>query len=109
VQAIEFIRTRLLEDGTVEPLPGTKFLVQVETVIRAIGQSKQTGLIEQFGLRHTSGVINVDDGFRTSQPNIFAAGDNTFSRGGAREAMVVEAAEQGKIVARSVDAFLKMK
>jgi dihydropyrimidine dehydrogenase (NAD+) subunit PreT len=109
VQAIEFIRTRLLEDGTVEPLPGTKFLVEVETVIRAIGQSKQTDLIEQFGLRHTSGVINVDDGFRTSQSNIFAAGDNTFSRGGAREAMVVEAAEQGKIVARSVDAFLKMK
>ncbi len=42
----------------------------------------------------------------TSRAGVFAAGDCIFQKG-LREAMVVEAAEQGKIAARSVDAFLR--
>lgn len=109
VKAIEFIRTELQDDGKAELIPGSEFVVEVDTVIRAIGQSKHLNLIEQFGLSHKSGVVDVQDGFRTSQPSIFAAGDNTFVRGSVREAMVVEAAEQGKIVARSVHQFLQVK
>jgi dihydropyrimidine dehydrogenase (NAD+) subunit PreT len=42
---------------------------------------------------------------QTTRAGVFAAGDCIFAKG-SRDAMVVEAAEQGKIAARSVDAYL---
>ncbi len=51
-------------------------------------------------------VVRVDDDLRTTRKGVFAAGDCLFAKG-SREAMVVEAAEQGKIAARSVDAYLR--
>jgi glutamate synthase (NADPH/NADH) small chain len=48
----------------------------------------------------------VDESLQTTRPGVFAAGDCVFEKG-AREAMVVEAAEQGKIAARSIDAYLR--
>jgi glutamate synthase (NADPH/NADH) small chain len=51
-------------------------------------------------------VVRVDEAMRTTRSGVFAAGDCIYAKG-QREAMVVEAAEQGKIAARSVDAFLR--
>jgi len=51
-------------------------------------------------------VVRVDDAMRTTRDGVFAAGDCIYAKG-QREAMVVEAAEQGKIAAQSVDAFLR--
>ncbi|PWI57837.1 NAD(P)-dependent oxidoreductase [Sulfoacidibacillus thermotolerans] len=109
VQRMELVETELKEvEGRLlaVPKPDSMFSVEVDTVIRAIGQTKLSELADLFGVSEHEGAIRVDNGCRTSHPKIFAAGDVTFDKGVAGEAMVVEAAEQGKIAAKSVDRFL---
>ncbi len=78
-----------------------------DTVVVAIGQQRHTGLLDAFGVMHdVHGIAIVDDGMRTNRSNVFAAGDCMFKPGGT-DAMVVEAAQRGKIAARSVDALLR--
>jgi glutamate synthase (NADPH/NADH) small chain len=103
VSGLELIRTD--PDGSARPLPGTEYVVPVDTVVRAIGQTKFASLLDAFGVVHEHGIAVVDDGMRTNVPHVFAAGDCMF-RAGASDAMVVEAAERGKTAARSVDALL---
>jgi dihydropyrimidine dehydrogenase (NAD+) subunit PreT len=100
VTGVEFARTNL--DGVV---PGSEFVEPCDTVIGAIGQSRLLSTIEALGVAHVGGVVGVDDGMQTSRTGIFAAGDAIFKKG-EREAMVVEAAQQGKIAARSVHEYL---
>jgi glutamate synthase (NADPH/NADH) small chain len=101
VTAVEFVQTT----SDAAPIAGTEFIEPVDTVIRAIGQSRLLSTLEHIGVAHDDGVIRVDDSLQTTRPGIFAAGDCIFAKG-SREAMVVEAAEQGKIAAKSVDTFL---
>ncbi len=110
VQAVEFVRMRLEaadETGRPRPvaIPGSEYIAEADTVIRAIGQTRLQRLGEAFQVETAEGVIRVDEDFRTSNPKVFAAGDCTFERGRG-EAMVVEAAEQGKRAARSVHRYL---
>ncbi len=108
VTAVEFARTRLETRNNREVpvlVPGTEFTEPVDTIIRAIGQSRLYETFERLGILHQDGVVRVDERLRTSRPGVFAAGDCIFERG-LREAMVVEAAEQGKVAARSVHEFL---
>ncbi|MDI3328816.1 MAG: NAD(P)-dependent oxidoreductase [Alicyclobacillaceae bacterium] len=110
VCGVEFVRMRLDEPDDSGrrrpvPVPGSEFTVKADTVIRAIGQSRRVELVERFGIDHDNGVIRVDDRMRTSHPKIFAAGDCVFERGKG-EAMVVDAAEQGKKAAAAVHEFL---
>lgn len=102
MNAIEFARTG--EDG--KPIPGTEFVEPAGTMIRAIGQSRLLATLEHLGVAHDGGVIRVDESLQTTRPGIFAAGDCIFEKG-SREAMVVEAAEQGKIAAKSVDHYVR--
>jgi glutamate synthase (NADPH/NADH) small chain len=102
VSAVEFIRTN--EDA--KPIAGSEFTEPVDTVIRAIGQSRLLNTLERLGVAHDGGVVRVADSLETTRPGVFAAGDCIFAKG-SREAMVVEAAEQGKTAARSVDAYLR--
>lgn len=84
------------------PIPGSEFLLEVDAVIKAIGQTRHLKLIESLGLDHTRGVVKVDPvTFQTSDPTIFAAGDVIFGEGQG-EAMVVSAAQQGKRAAYAV-------
>jgi dihydropyrimidine dehydrogenase (NAD+) subunit PreT len=87
-------------------IPGSEFIERADTVIRAIGQSRLRKLFDELGVQHENEVVKVDDKLETSRRGMFAAGDCIFAKGG-REAMVVEAAEQGKIAARSVHAALE--
>lgn len=103
VRAVEFVRTT--QDA--QPIPGSEFVEPADTVIRAIGQSRLLATLEHAGVAHDGGVVRVDEQLATSRPGIFAAGDCIFAKG-AREAMVVEAAEQGKIAACGVDAYLRV-
>lgn len=92
------------EDGRKrpEPVPGSEFMMEADAVIKAIGQTRYTDLIESFGLDHEGGVVKVDPvTLRTSQSNVFAAGDVIFAKGQG-EAMVVTAAQQGKEVAMAI-------
>jgi len=105
VEGLELSLTEL--SGSARPLPGTERVVRADTVILAIGQARHTVLLDAFGVtRDVNGIAVVDAGMRTNLPNVFAAGDCMFKPGGT-DAMVVEAAQQGKIAAQSVDAFLR--
>ncbi|MDQ2679457.1 MAG: NAD(P)-dependent oxidoreductase [Candidatus Eremiobacteraeota bacterium] len=104
VGGIEFVRTRLQDDLPVA-IPGSEFIEPADTIIRAIGQSRFVDTLDKFGIAHDGGVVCVNERLETTRKGIFAAGDCIFEKG-MREAMVVEAAEQGKQAARSVDTFL---
>lgn len=97
-------------DGRQKPvaIEGSDFIMDVDVVIRAIGQSRYETLIEQFEVENTYGVVKVDEGMHTSQEKIFACGDAIFGHGQG-EAMVVSAVEQGKMVAKSVQQSFKLE
>jgi dihydropyrimidine dehydrogenase (NAD+) subunit PreT len=101
IECLRMILSEPGEDGRRRPLPveGSEFVIEVDAVIRAIGQSRYVELIEEFGIQHDDGVVTLPlDSFQTSQERIFACGDVMFGKGQG-EAMVVSAAEQGKKVA----------
>jgi len=92
------------KDGRPVPAPieGSEFLMEADVVIKAIGQTRLTPLIEAFGLEHVRGVVKIDpDTYRTSRPKVYAAGDVVFGQG-AGEATVVSAAQQGKLAAHAI-------
>lgn len=107
VNGVECVRMELgepEEDGRRRPQPveGSEFVMEVDYVIKAIGQTRFTDLIEEFGLAHSWGTVDVDEEtLQTSDPKIYAAGDVIFGDGQG-EAMVVEAAEQGKLAAYAI-------
>jgi glutamate synthase (NADPH/NADH) small chain len=107
VKEIEFIRMELDEPdkkGRRKPMlvPGTEHTTEVDIVIKAIGQKRHLPLIEAFKVEHDNGVIRVNaETLRTSRPKVFAAGDVIFGSG-KTDAMVVEAAQQGKKAARAI-------
>ncbi|RDY67284.1 NAD(P)-dependent oxidoreductase [Halobacillus sp. SY10] len=91
-------------DGRRRPSPveNSEFVMEVDAVIKAIGQSRYTDLIEGFGLDHEGGVVTVDpETLQTSNPKVFSAGDVIFAKGQG-EAMVVTAAQQGKEAAMAI-------
>lgn len=112
VKQMECVRMKLIDsgdDGRPRPVEvaGTEFLMDVDIVIKAIGQNRHIKMIESFGLEHKGGVVTVDsDTFMTSNPKVYAAGDVIFSKG-VGEAMVVTAAQQGKDTALSIHQHFK--
>jgi glutamate synthase (NADPH/NADH) small chain len=106
VAGLELVRTA--PDDSARPLAGTEFVVAADTVIRAIGQTKLTALLDAFGVVHERGIAVVDSDMRTNVPGVYAAGDCMF-RAGESDAMVVEAAQRGKTAARSIDSYLRGK
>lgn len=107
VTGIECLKMELGEpgkDGRRRPVPvvGSEFVIEVDAVIKAIGQKRHSTLIEQFGLDHTDGVVKVNKTtYQTSNPKVYSCGDVVFGKGQG-EAMVVTAAQQGKITALSI-------
>jgi glutamate synthase (NADPH/NADH) small chain len=93
--------------GSARPVPGTECVVAADTVILAIGQQRHVALLDAFGVSHdVNGIASVDETMRTNVPRVFAAGDCTFQPGGI-DAMVVEAAQRGKVAARNIDLVLR--
>jgi dihydropyrimidine dehydrogenase (NAD+) subunit PreT len=107
VKAIECIKMELGEpgkDGRRRPVPidGSEFILEVDAVIKAIGQTRYTELIEQFGLEHDGGVVKINqETLQTSNKKVYACGDVIFGKGQG-EAMVVSAAQQGKDTAYAI-------
>lgn len=107
VKAIECIKMELGEpgnDGRRRPVPieGSEFILEVDAVIKAIGQTRYIDLIEQFGLEHNGGVVKINqETLQTSNNKVFACGDVIFGKGQG-EAMVVSAAQQGKDAAYAI-------
>ena len=102
VTGLECVKMALDEAGRPVPIKGSETTIDLDVVIKAIGQTKHSELIEAFSLNHTKGVVDVDaETYQTSQENIYACGDCVFGNG-QTEAMVVSAAEQGKEVAKAI-------
>lgn len=101
VVGLECVKMKLGEagaDGRQRPevIEGSEFVLELEAVIKAIGQTRFVPLIEAFGLQHTNGVVDIDEStMQTSNDKVFACGDVVFGNGQG-EAMVVTAAQQGK-------------
>ncbi|MCY9660584.1 NAD(P)-dependent oxidoreductase [Paenibacillus chondroitinus] len=106
VTALECILMELIDDeaGRRRPVPvvGSEFILPVDAVIKAIGQTRHASLIDQFKLAHIRGTVTVNpETGQTSNPKVFAAGDVIFGEGQG-EAMVVSAAQQGKQAAYAI-------
>ncbi|TKC18922.1 NAD(P)-dependent oxidoreductase [Robertmurraya kyonggiensis] len=96
------------EDGRRRPVPikGSEFTLEVDAVIKAIGQSRYLDLIEAFEIEHDGGVVTINpETFQTTNAKVFACGDVIFGKGQG-EAMVVSAAQQGKKSAYSIHQLL---
>ncbi|MDG5767059.1 NADPH-dependent glutamate synthase [Balneolales bacterium ANBcel1] len=108
VRAIECQKMELGEpdeQGRRRPVPvkDSNFMMEVDTVIVAIGQSPNP-IIQQTtpGLETSKwGTIIVDEHGATSRKGVFAGGD--ISRGGAT---VIQAVADGKLASRSIDSYL---
>ena len=107
VTGIECIKMKLGEpekDGRRRPvaIEESEYILPVDAVVKAIGQTRHLKLIEEFGLTHDRGVVKVEpETFQTSNPKVFACGDVVFGKGNG-DAMVVTAAQQGKNVAHAI-------
>ncbi len=106
VRGVECIQMRLSAADSSgrprpEPVPGTEFIVEADTVIKAIGQRPQKEFFEQLGIEFQHGVVKVNERFQTSREKYFAGGD-CINGGGT----VVEAVQHGKLAARGIHRFL---
>lgn len=114
VTGIELMRMELGEPDAKgrrrpEPVPGSEFVMEVDFVVKAIGQTRHVDLIEMFGLQHKNGIVEIEEGtYRTSHPRVYAAGDVIFG-GGNTDAMVVDAANHGKRAAHAIHTALEAK
>lgn len=103
-EGLHLVRTSL-EGGKLSTVPGTEHVAKVDRVISAIGQGRWTDVLEKLGVALDDGVVRVDEHMATTRKGVFAAGDAIYAKG-QREAMVVEAAQQGKIAAKAIEAYL---
>ncbi len=112
VTGIECVKMKLGEAGAdgrqrPEEVEGSNFIIEVDAVIKAIGQTRFVSLIEAFGLAHTNGVVDIDETtMQTSHDKVFACGDVVFGNGQG-EAMVVTAVQQGKDAAYKIHERLR--
>lgn len=112
VTGIECVKMKLGEagpDGRQRPeeVKGSNFIIEVDAVIKAIGQTRFVSLIEAFDLAHTNGVVDIDETtMQTSNDKVFACGDVVFGNGQG-EAMVVTAVQQGKNAAYKIHERLR--
>jgi len=109
LEAVECRRARLGEPDESgrrrpEEVPGSEFLLPVQTAVKAIGQRPRAEFLRWVeGLELEHGLISIDPATgRTTNPKYFAAGDAT--NGGAT---VVEAVREAKIAARGIDEWLR--
>lgn len=112
VTAIECVRTRIeprnqsakgRDRSKVVAIPSSEFKIDVDMVVRAIGQKPVTDLFRSVaGIEvRDNGTISINDAFQTGAKKYFAAGDCT---NGGKE--VVDAVAEGKSAARNIDAWL---
>jgi dihydropyrimidine dehydrogenase (NAD+) subunit PreT len=108
VSSIECVHTQAKSAGArgrseIAPIPGTEFRLDVDMVIRAIGQKPVTDLfraVPGIDIR-SNGTVAVNGRHQTGNPKYFAGGDCV---NGGKE--VVDAVAEGMAAARNLDASL---
>jgi dihydropyrimidine dehydrogenase (NAD+) subunit PreT len=109
VAAIECIRTRTesvpgKKRSQIAIIPGSEFQLEVDMVVRAIGQEPVTNFVravQGIAVRE-NGTIAVSERYQTGNAKYFAAGDCV---NGGKE--VVDAVAEGMAAARGIDAWLE--
>jgi len=109
--AVKFVETRLGEPDSSgrrksEPIPGTEFAVDCDTVIPALGQTRLSELLSAVpGIEVNGGLIVVDRPTgRTGNPKYYAGGDCV---NGGRE--VVDAVADGKRAAIAIAKLVRQE
>jgi glutamate synthase (NADPH/NADH) small chain len=85
-------------DGRLEAT-GARWTIEVDTILKAIGQTLVVADPAVGTLAMRDGRIAVDDEGRTSLPGVWAGGDCTW---GGRD-LTVEAVQHGKVAGESID------
>ena len=86
VRGVECVKIELVTPpggGRAMPVAvkNSSFIIECDTVIRAIGQNRLLPLIEVFELKHHGGVVEVEPHtYRTSHSQVYAAGDVILAR-----------------------------
>jgi dihydropyrimidine dehydrogenase (NAD+) subunit PreT len=108
VAKIECVRTRLEAGGnrgrgTITPIPGSAFQLEVDMVVRAIGQKPVTEIFRAVpGIElRANGTICVNHRQQTGNAKYFSGGDCV---NGGKE--VVDAVAEGMAAARGIDMWL---
>src|SRR5262249_13808108 len=91
---------------TFVPVPGTEFRLDVEMVVKALGQKRKLEFLGQIAdLELKNGCVVVDPAtLRTRNPRYFAGGDCV--NGGGE---VVDAVAHGKLAAAGIHSFLAQR
>jgi glutamate synthase (NADPH) small chain len=88
VTGVRFVRNAIAEDRSISPIEGSEFVMDVDTVVFAIGQKAEED-------------ISSSNGSENRQDNFFVSGD--FRNGAST---VIEAAADGRKTAREIHRFL---
>ncbi len=107
VQQVECVKMELGEpddSGRCRPhaVEGSEFMLDVDTVVLALGYQMDSELPESAELKQTGWGIDVDGTYRTSRSGVYAAGDAV---NGAD--LIVTAVRSGRGAARAIDNFLQ--
>jgi glutamate synthase (NADPH/NADH) small chain len=103
VQGLEVVEVDL-EQGRPVPRPGSARVLEAQLVLLAMGFTgpQQEGLVQSLGLELDGrGNVARDDGWASSVPGVFVAGD--MGRG---QSLIVWAIAEGRSAAAAVDRFL---
>ena len=108
VTGLECVRTRFGSADakgrrTPEAVRGTEFALELDMVVRAVGQKPVTEFLRGVnGLElNSNGTVQINDRHQTGNPKYFAGGD---CANGGKE--VVDAVAEGMAAARGLDAWL---
>ena len=107
VERMHCVKTERTPDGRTNYLPSTEFEIETDLVLLAIGFTGpvRDKFLEELNLGYNErGAIPATDGFATSEPGIFVAGD--AKRGAS---LIVWAIAEGRKAARQADQYLTGK
>ena len=112
INAVECIQMKLGDfdaSGRRRPIPieGSEFIVNLDTLIRAIGEQPDVSFLKnehQFNISKNNRVTVDPETLSTNVKGVFAGGDVV-----AGPATVVDAISAGKVAAESIDKYLKDK
>jgi glutamate synthase (NADPH/NADH) small chain len=107
VRALHAVKVETVKkDGRMQfvPVAGSEFEIPAELVLLAMGfvGPERGPLVTDLGLKMTErGTVWRDEGWMTSAPGVFAAGD--MQRG---QSLIVWAIAEGRSAARGIDQYL---
>ena len=108
VKQVECIKMKLGEkddSGRARPekIPGSEFLLDVDTVVLALGYSVNKEWVDTFGIQNEWGQISVNKDLATSMDGVFAAGDVVQGAD-----LIVTAVRDGRAAARGIHKYLEI-